>query len=193
MNPQRQHSTDEGTLARLSAAGNGNAQRELFLRFNDSMLILCMRYVANREDAREAMMDGFLAAFKNMTRFEWRGPGSLKAWLSRVMVNQCLSRLRTRKLSFEYSELPVEQYDRGGGDEIVAKMNAKEILAMIHTLPDGCKTVFNLYVFEEMGHAEIGEVLGISENTSKSQLHRARTLLKEKIVKTEKQLYETGN
>lgn len=177
---------DEALLAGKCAGGSAAAQKELFMRYTDSMLILCMRYIANREDAREAMMDGFLAAYKNIKSFEWRGEGSLKAWVRKVMVNQCLSRLRKRKIRFD--AMDTDEYKNGHGqpEEVTAGLRAKEILAMIHTLPDGCRTVFNLHIFEQMGHAEIGEMLGISESTSKSQLHRARTLLKEKIVKTEK-------
>lgn len=156
------------------------------MRYNDAMLILCMRYIANREDAREAMMDGFLAAYKNMKGFEWRGDGSLAAWLRRVMVNQCLSRLRKRTLRFETADTTHERYEHGNQEDITGKLGAKEIMTMIHSLPDGCRTVFNLHIFEQMAHGEIGMLLGISESTSKSQLHRARTLLKEMIVQKEK-------
>lgn len=133
-------------------------------------------------------MDGFLAAFTSISSFEWRGDGSLRAWLRKVMVNKCLSWLRKKRLRFEAidampdSNAPYEQ------DGITSLLNAKAIINMVQALPDGCRTVFNLYVFEEMPHADIATLLGISENTSKSQLHRARTLLKEKIMQPEKSL-----
>ena len=186
MNPAEQHNTDDATLALKCGSGNAGAQKEFFLRYCDSMLLLCMRYITNREDAREAMMDGFLAAYKNIKGFEWRGDGSLKAWLRRVMVNQCLSRLRKRQVRFEMADHIEDIHSHGQDENVTGRLHAKEIIAMIHTLPDGCRTVFNLHVFEQMGHAEIASLLGISQNTSKSQLHRARALLKEKIIRTEK-------
>jgi len=177
---------NEALLAQRCAGGNAKAQKELFMRYNDAMLLLCMRYITNREDAREAMMDGFLAAYKNISGFEWRGDGSLAAWLRRVMVNQCLSRLRKRTLRFEAADMAEERFEQGRQEDITGKLGAKEIMTMIHSLPEGCRTVFNLHIFEQIGHGEIGTLLGISESTSKSQLHRARTLLKEMIVQKEK-------
>lgn len=186
LNPAEQNNMDEAIVAQRCAGGNAKAQKELFMRHNDAMLVLCMRYITNKEDAREAMMDGFLAAYKNINSFEWRGDGSLGAWLRKVMVNQCLTKLRKRTLRFEAADITDQQYEHGRQEEITGRLSAKEIITMIHSLPDGCRTVFNLHIFEQMGHAEIGKLLGISENTSKSQLHRARTLLKEKIVQKEK-------
>lgn len=177
---------DEARLARLCAGGNASAQKQLFMQYSDGMLLLCLRYITNYEDAREAMMDGFLAAYSGIRSFEWRGEGSLKAWLKKVMVNRCLSRLRKRQMRFETVDMTEDTSIGGGSEDISGRLHARDIINMIQQLPDGCRTVFNLYVFEQMGHAEIGTMLDISENTSKSQLHRARALLKEKILQPEK-------
>lgn len=144
-------------------------------------MILCLRYVTIAEDAQETLMDGFVQAFRNIGSFEYRGPGSLRAWLKKIMVNQCLMRLRKRKQYFIDADLVSEHPAAAYDDPIPERMSASELMKIIHTLPDGYRTVFNLFVFEEMGHREIAALLGISENTSKSQLHKARQLLQQKI------------
>lgn len=162
---------------------NTAAQHALFRRYVDGMMVVCLRYLENAEDAREAMMDGFLAFFTNLGGFTYRGAGSVQAWLRRIMVNECLMRLRKRGvLNGGWAQVDEEEPD--GGASMDARLSAREIMQMIHGLPDGCRVVFNLYVFEDMGHAEIGRLLGITESTSKTQLRRARVLLKEKILQT---------
>lgn len=162
------------------------AQRALYDRYVEDIMILCLRYIANTEEAKEAMMDGFLSFFKNIGGFEYRGAGSAKAWLKKITVNHCLMRLRKnvphhQELVEGISEPAIED------SEIFGSMAAKEILELLQSLPEGYRTVFNLYVFEDMGHKEIGELLGISENTSKSQLHRARALMKTKLENRDRQ------
>jgi RNA polymerase sigma-70 factor, ECF subfamily len=152
------------------------------------MIILCMRYITIREDAREAMMDGFLACFRNIGRFNYQGEGSLKAWLKKIMVNECLMRLRKQTIIWEeLDEVKHEGYSEYG-EKVLDAINVKEIIGMVQELPDGCRTIFNLYVFENKNHREIAELLEISESTSKSQLHRARALLKERLYKPAKSI-----
>lgn len=149
------------------------------------MMLLCLRYIANREDAKDVLMEGFFNAFKNIEKFTWQGEGSLKAWLKKIMVNQCLMHLRKQHTTFVSTTDNIEQYEYNAQDApVFESMDIKEIMKMIHVLPDGYRTIFNLYVFEEMNHREIAELLGISENTSKSQLHKARAILKKQILQT---------
>lgn len=156
------------------------AQRILYNFYAEDMMILCLRYIRNAEDARETLMDGFLSFFKHIESFEYRGEGSVKAWLKKIVINQCLMRLRkTMSPETRYEE---ELHNIAEDDgNVLDKLAAKDILALLQSLPDGYRAVFNLYFFEDMGHKEIGELLGISENTSKSQLHRARAIMKTKI------------
>jgi RNA polymerase sigma-70 factor, ECF subfamily len=159
------------------------AQKQLFAHYAEDMMLLCLRYVPQHEDAREVLMDGFLGFFNGIGSFVYRGEGSAKAWLKKIMVGHCLDFLRKKNPVF----IPVTDTHIAGQSEWegpVDQLSAKEILTMIHALPDGYRMVFNLYVFEGMSHKEIGAELGISESTSKSQLHRARALLKEKILQT---------
>jgi len=171
---------DEVQLVQRCKNNDAVAQRMIYNMYVEDMMILCLRYIRNAEDAKETLMDGFLSFFKNIERFEYRGAGSTKAWLKKIVVNQCLMRLRKAvnpETAYEENVHDVAEDD----GSIFGKLAAKDILELLQTLPDGYRTVFNLYVFEDMGHKEIGELLGISENTSKSQLHRARTMMKTKI------------
>ena len=157
----------------------------MYNRYAEDMMILCLRYINSPEDAKEAMMDGFLSFFKNIGGFEYRGEGSVKAWLKKITINHCLMRLRKAHApETAYEENVHDQAETDGA--IFGRLAAKEILALLQALPDGYRTVFNLYVFEELGHREIGDLLGISENTSKSQLHRARAMMKAKLEEAER-------
>lgn len=174
---------DEALLVKLCRRGDAAAQQRLFGHYADRMMLRCLRYLPDPEDAREAMMDGFLAFFTNIAGFEYKGEGSVQAWLGRIMVNQCLMRLRkTGNLSYGISEAGEDLPDYAEAAD--ARLNAKEIMNMIHGLPEGCRMVFNLFVFEQMSHTEVAALLGVSESTSKSQLHRARALLKARILQT---------
>lgn len=180
------HTIDEQMLAGECAAGKRLAQRQLYEQYVDYMMLTCLRYIPTQDDAKEAMLDGFVNAYKAIGKFEYRGAGSLKAWLKKIMVNSCLSKLRKGNEVYpDADELP---YDREPyiDTDAVSRMSMKELMRLIHELPPGYRTVFNLYVFEGMAHREIAAVLGISENTSKSQLHKAKTLLQKTISATTK-------
>ena len=175
---------DEAVLVKGCKNNDPAAQKMLYNRYVEPMMILCLRYIVNKEEAKEVLMDGFLAFFKNIGKFTWLGEGSARAWLKKIVVNQCLMHLRKRNILFIGGKEIAHFEDKDNGENAVEALNAKEIMKMVHALPDGYRTVFNLYVFEGMNHREIGEMLNISENTSKSQLHRARAILKEKILQT---------
>lgn len=173
---------DEVLLLSRCRNNDAVAQKAIFTRYADDMMMVCLRYVVRQEEAREAMMDGFLNFFRNLEKFSYRGEGSLKAWLKKIIVNQCLSHLRKKNPLLNGADASVLEHMPDEENTPLERLTAREIMQMIHALPDGYRTVFNMYVFEEMNHREIGEVLGISENTSKSQLHRARAILKERIL-----------
>lgn len=172
---------DEAALVKCCKDNNALAQKMLYNRYVESMMILCLRYVVNAEDAKEVLMDGFLGFFKNIDGFSYRGEGSVKAWLKKIMVNQCLMHLRKRRTVFTDGK-ELEILETSASENVFNYLQVKEIMKMIQSLPDGYRTVFNLYFFEGMNHKEIGALLEITESTSKSQLHRARSLLKEKIL-----------
>lgn len=175
------HTLHEQTLAKGCAGGERIAQRQLYEQYVDYMMLVCLRYIANAEDAQEAMLDGFVNVYKNIDRYEYRGDGSLKAWIKKIMINQCLMHLRKKNNVLAQADELTEIHEVQVDVDAITRMSAKELMQLVHTLPDGYRTVFNLYVFEGMQHKEIAMAMSISESTSKSQLHKAKTLLQKTI------------
>jgi RNA polymerase sigma factor, sigma-70 family len=175
----------ENDLVQACREVQAGARSMFYRRYAERILVLCLRYSGNREDAQELLTDVFVAAFERLHRFEYRGEGSVSAWLSRLAVNHCLMYLRKRKLQFEVLKEEHELYT-GEDAAALAQLGAKELMALIHTLPQGYRTVFNLFVFEEMSHKEIAALLDISENTSKTQLHKARHFLQKQLMQEKK-------
>ncbi len=162
--------------------GDPSSQRIFYKRFVGKMLLVCMRFMKNKEEAEDVLQEGFVIAFQKMSQF--RGEGSFEGWLRKIMVNTALQRYRKRAslhavVSLELSdELPVLEED-----DVVTRLTAKELLGMVQELPPAYRMVFNLYVFEGYQHKEIALLLGISEGTSKSNLHDARRWLRDKILR----------
>lgn len=156
------------------------AQNALYHGFAPVMFTVCLRYAKNRHEAEEILQEGFIKVFTHLHQF--RNDGSLEGWIRRIMVTTALQRIRGK--SPLHVLLPVEHAsDEAADDEqIESNLQAKELIALVQSLPTVYRSVFNLYVFEGYRHREIGELLGISENTSKSNLYDARQLLKEKLA-----------
>lgn len=155
--------------------GNPAAQKELYQLFAPVMLGVCYRYTKSVEDAEDILQEGFIRVFKFLKQYNEQG--ELGAWIRRIMVNTALNYLKkSRKyqhdLLFDKDELHVVSYN----DPQVA-LQARELAELIRQLPTGYQTIFNLYAVEGYSHIEIGQMLGISENTSRSQYMRARHLL----------------
>jgi RNA polymerase sigma-70 factor (ECF subfamily) len=138
-----------------------------------------MRYLKNLHDAEEMMQNGFFNFFRSIDRFIYNGKGSVGAWLKKIMVNECLMHLRKKGLKI-VNEQMAEGVETDGGQ--VSKMHATEIYRLVLDLPEGYRTVFNLFAVEGYSHREIAAMLGISEGTSKSQLSKARLML-QKVIK----------
>jgi len=163
--------SDEQLLEALSRE-DATAQRQLYDRYAGKMFGVCMRYAKSTEEAEDFLQDGFIRVFRKLSSY--KGEGSLEGWIRKVMVNTCLEHLRSQKISWENIgplEEPVEDY------QIPDHLEVKDLLQLIRLLPPGYGTIFNLFAIEGYGHKEIGEMLGISENTSKSQYSRARAQL----------------
>ncbi|MDJ1503869.1 sigma-70 family RNA polymerase sigma factor [Xanthocytophaga agilis] len=161
--------------------GNMFAQRQLVELYSNRLYRLCLRYMRNEFDAEEVLMNGFLRFFETLHSFEYRDDNGLEAWLKRIMVNAALMYLRkTKNLSLLMHEEDVIIPENA---TVESQLNSEMIYSLILQLPTGYRTVFNLYAIEGYSHAEIAEQLGISENTSKSQLSRARALLQSWLIK----------
>jgi RNA polymerase sigma factor (sigma-70 family) len=160
-------------------AGNAAAQKVLFNRLADPMMALCCRYVKNREDAEEILLDGFCKFFANLAGFRYQGEAALYAWIKKIMVNECLMFLRRHHSFAVVTEEVAQSVPRE--EEPLADLSAAEIFGLIVRLPVGYRTVFNLHVIEGMEHREIAGLLGIAEGTSKSQLRKAKLLLRKML------------
>ncbi len=159
-----------------------DAQKTLYDLYKDQLYSICVRYLRSTQDAEDIFIDGF---YKILTKIDlYRGDGSFEGWIRRVMVNECLMFLRKKN----NMHLTVEIPDTDIADNIVDDdeyMSFDEIMKVMEELPAGYRTVFNLFVFEDYKHREIAEMLGISINTSKSQLILAKKKLAEIIKKKE--------
>ncbi|WP_288425474.1 sigma-70 family RNA polymerase sigma factor [uncultured Spirosoma sp.] len=181
--------TTETQLIAALRRGESRAHKVAYERFSGRMLAVCMRYCANRDDAEEVMIDGFMRVFEKISQF--REDGSFEGWIRRVMVTESLMFLRRNKQWRQ--EIPIDDVtvepDYAWADTAI---HENELLRMVNQLPDGYRTVFNLYAIEGYNHAEIAELLGISEGTSKSQLSRARAILQATITKAEQEQQTNG-
>lgn len=145
------------------------------------MLAVCYRYTGDMDEAHDVLHDGFIKLF---THFTYRGECSLATWVRQVMMSQAIDHLRRKKkfgsLMVNDGQLP-DIPDESEVARAGAQLSEEELMSFVAQLPEGCRTVFNLYVFEEKSHKEIAELLHIKEHTSTSQLHRAKTLLVKRI------------
>jgi len=178
-------STLETELIHACKKQNAKAQRILYDKYASYMLGLCKRYVRGELEAEDVMIGGFMKVFSKIDLFE--GKGSFEGWMKRIMINESLGYIRKNKAM--YLETDIEAADKEPElDKLSTALEAKDLLKMINELPSGYRTIFNLYAIEGYSHKEIGELLGINENTSKSQLSRARMHLQRKLLETERVL-----
>ncbi len=178
--------TNEQRLIKQCKRGNAKAQRELYERYCGGMLSVCKRYVRSLEDAEEVLSNAFIKVFSKIDQYS--GTGSLAGWIKRIMVNEALNYIRYQKNLFV--EVEEENHKGFSHQDVSDNMDADHLLNLINELPLGYKTVFNLYAIEGYNHREIGESLGISENTSKSQLSKARKALQKKLGEENELLYK---
>ncbi|MEL7002024.1 MAG: RNA polymerase sigma factor [Bacteroidota bacterium] len=184
------HRTDEEILIKKCCKQDGQAQKQLYDKYASKMLGLCTRYVRDSDQAEDVMIGGFVKVFQKIDQFS--GQGSFEGWLRRVMVNESLTFIRRNKSM--YLEVDIEHADYEPDYSTLSNhLEAEDLLALVKQLPVGYRTVFNLYAIEGYSHKEIAGQLGVSENTSKSQLSRARALLQKQLMESERELNEKLN
>jgi len=169
-------------LVRQCAQGDHAAFRVLYEQFAPRLYAYLMRYVTDRATAQDLLQEGFIKVYTSIAQFEYRGEGSLQSWLKVLMRNEALQYLRRgdclrESVEIDTTPLSEEMPD----DEEVEQIPSEVLMQLLSELPDGYRTVFNLYVMEGKSHREIAEMMGIKERSSASQLVRAKTLLAEKI------------
>lgn len=185
MKLQIQKSTLETDLIKACKRQNAKAQRMLYDKYASSMLGLCKRYIKGEMEAEDVLINGFMKVFTKIDLFE--GKGSFEGWMKRIMINEALGYIRKNKSM--YLEIEIEAADKEPDfDKLLTELEVKDLLKMVSELPSGYRTIFNLYAIEGYTHKEIAEMLGINENTSKSQLSRARMHLQKKLLASEKVL-----
>ena len=144
------------------------------------MYTVCLRYANSRDEAKDLLQEGFIKVFDCLHQFKFEG--SFEGWMKRVVVNIALQKIRSR--SPLHAIIPIEnvpETEAVGEKDILSHLGTKELLQLVQELPTIYRMVFNLYVFEGMKHKEISKLLGISEGTSKSNLHDARIILQKKL------------
>lgn len=167
---------EEDQLLDACVKGKPSAQKLLFDRFAPKMMGVILRYINDKERANDVLQDGFIKVFKHLKTF--KKDGSFEGWMRRIMVNTALDQLRKDKKKQLHVEIDNVQYPLAIESKAEGKMQADTLMELVQSLPDGYRMVFNLYAIEGYTHKEIGEMLNIAENTSKSQYSRARGLLR---------------
>lgn len=170
---------DEAWLVEECRKGNSKAQEMLYKHFAPRMMGVCIRYASDRDVARDVLQEGFVKIFAHLK--DYRASGSFEGWMRRIFIHCALERLRQERLPTESSEPFPERED--AFPSALEEMAADELLQLVRSLPEGYRTIFNLFAIEGFSHKEIGEMLHISEGTSRSQYARARQTLQQMIGK----------
>jgi RNA polymerase sigma-70 factor (ECF subfamily) len=166
-------------LANRCLSGDRSAFETLWKQHSGKMYSVCKRYFDRNEDAQDALQEGFIRVYKHLD--QWQGEGPLGAWIRKVMINTSLNMLKSQArkgvhVQFETSsELTQNDFDALG------KLNEDDLLNLIRQMPAGYRTVFNLFALEGYSHLEIADMLSVSENTSKTQYHKAKGWLKSRL------------
>lgn len=171
--------TIQAAVIQKAVTGDRDAQAWLYVNFSKAMFNICIRMTGNRSNAQDVLQEAFIRSFKNLSQL--KDPESFGGWLKRIVVNECI---RHSKNSFSWNEWDSAQAE-DMTDEPAGWWSSVTLETMheeIKLLPEGCRQVFVLYVLEDYAHRDIAADLGISESTSKSQYHRARQLLRERIT-----------
>jgi RNA polymerase sigma factor (sigma-70 family) len=175
---QQESSIIEGCIS-----GRRKAQNELYSLYSGLFYGICLRYAANRNEAQDILQEGFIKIFSRIASF--KGQGSFEGWMKRIIVNTALNYIRDHSkerlftsLQESYINIPDEHEE----EDRLSPLSREEMMKLVQGLPEGYRIVFNLYVFEDHSHKEIAEILQISENTSKTQLMRARLHLRKLIA-----------
>ncbi len=165
---------------------DAHCQKNLFNRYANTLLGVCNRYARNKEDGEDILQDAFIKIFRKIDQF--KGEGSFEGWMRRIVVNTALKKYTISRYSKEFTVSEVKDNTEASMDDVYSfnNLSAKDILALIHKLPDGYRMIFNLYVVEGYQHDEIAQMLGIQAGTSRSQLVKARQMLQKEIVQIQK-------
>jgi len=173
--------TKEEDLIKGCLKRDGSAQKRLYDTYSSKMYGLCYRYVKDSMEAEDILVTAFMKVFDKIDQF--KSEGSFEGWIRRIIVNEALTHLRRNRSM--YLETDLEQADREPDYNLSDHLEAEDLVNMIQQLPAGYRIVFNMYAIDGYSHKEIADHLGINENTSKSQLSRARVYLQKLLLERE--------
>jgi RNA polymerase sigma-70 factor (ECF subfamily) len=163
--------------------GDRAAQKRLYELLAPKMFPVCMRYIGDRVQAEDLLQEGFITLFTRLDSY--KGEGSFEGWARKIFVTTALMSLRKKDALKMSDDLEAARGIKAETVNQVQNIGYKELMELVMSLPDGFRTVFNLYVIEGYSHKEISQMLGVSETTSRTQLSRARTWLQNKIKERE--------
>ncbi|MCM5661492.1 RNA polymerase sigma factor [Galbibacter mesophilus] len=181
--------SNQDKLIKKAVRGQRGAQEEIYNQFSPKMLSVCRYYVKDIHFAEDVMITGFFKVFKYLDSYQFKG--SFEGWIRRIMVRECLTFLRRKNRLIFFEENHESVFKDSHTIDFQDVVDVAYLQKIIDELPEGYKTVFLLFAVEGYSHKEISEQLKIKENTSKSQLFKARRMLQEKLNETNKQGYES--
>ena len=159
--------------------GDSKSQELLYKYFAPKMYGICLRFAGNQMEADDILQEGFIKVFTKLKYF--RNDGSIEGWIRRTIINTAINFYRRNQRKGYSSNIDDLEIPDARTESIYDRISSEEILNMVQELPKGYRTVFNLNVIEGYTHKEIGEMMDISDNTSKTQLLRAKKILKQKV------------
>ena len=171
---------DEKAIAEGIRRGENRAMRDFYAQFGGQLAAVCSRYVTQDNDVQDVMQDAMISIIDHIDNFTYHGKGSLRAWATRIVVNQALNFIKAKRRqndTFADKDIGNLAYADDDTEPDIGELSAEAIHEMIRQLPDGYRTVFNLYAIEGKSHKEIAEMLHIKPDTSASQYHRAKNML----------------
>lgn len=167
----------EQELIRKIVCGDIVAMKEFYSSYSGYLTAVCSRYITSKDDIKDVLQESFIKIFKAIESFEYKGEGSLRAWTTRIVINETLKTIK-KNAKMEISKPTWDLPDLVDEEEPdLTEIPSSIIMDAIRSLPLGYRTIFNLYIFEKKNHKEIASILNISENTSASQLCRAKNYL----------------
>jgi RNA polymerase sigma factor (sigma-70 family) len=163
----------------LCKQNDAKAQKDIYYLFKSKIMGLCRRYTKNKEEAEDVFQETFIRVFQNI--YQLNDVASLEAWIKKISVNTAVNYFHKNKRHHQHADYLEHDGQNDDYQVLLSQLTDQTLVELINSLPDGYRLVFNLNVVEGYSHAEIGELLKISEVTSRSQLNRAKQALKSKL------------
>lgn len=182
--------TWEEDIIKRCINGDSSAQETLYRHFAPIMLGVCFRYTRSQQEAEDILQDGFIRVLKFIGSY--KAEGSLEGWIRKIMVNTALNHYRSNMKHRFYETIEDYQIGTSTAPDVYGTLNVEDLMKMLQTLPLGYRLVFNLYEIEGYSHKEIAKMLKVSISTSKSQLMKARAILRSKLSSLEETMNLTN-